>query len=247
MEESTSIKETYNISGTAWIDNNKNGQKDENETKIVGLKAFLIDAKTNQIVKNEDGSDKISITDDTGKYKFTNLDIGKYIVSYEFDNNKYNITTYKKNNASNEKVSYAIKDERNLENEINISAKTDYIELIDEDVENINIGLIENKAFDISLNKEISNVTVISDKGAETKEYESSEKAKVKVDKNDSDIIVKYKFTVKNEGDTVGYVNNLVNDLPSGLEFSSELNSDWYKGTDGKLYTTKLSGIGINP
>lgn len=35
--------------------------------------------------------------------------------------------------------------------------------------------------------------------------------------------------------------------MPSGLEFSSELNKDWYKGSDGRLYTTLLSGIAIKP
>ena len=114
-------------------------------------------------------------------------------------------------------------------------------------MENINVGLIENPKFDISLNKEVSNVTVIGDKGTKTKEYKNTDNAKVKVTKTDSDIIVKYKFKVKNEGTTDGYVNNLVNDLSEGLEFSSEMNQNWYKAADGKLYTTGLAETTIKP
>ena len=62
-----------------------------------------------------------------------------------------------------------------------------------------------------------------------------------------AEVIVTYKFTVKNNGELIGYVDSLVDDLPSGLEFSSELNKDWYKGSDGKLYTTAFSGKAINP
>ena len=64
---------------------------------------------------------------------------------------------------------------------------------------------------------------------------------------NNTNVIINYKFVIKNNGDVTGYVDKLVDNLPSGLEFSSELNKDWYKGSDGNLYTTSLNGIAIKP
>ena len=63
---------------------------------------------------------------------------------------------------------------------------------------------------------------------------------------NDTEVIITYKFIITNKGEVTGYVDRLVDNLPSGLEFNSELNKDWYRGSDGNLYTS-LNGISIKP
>ena len=52
---------------------------------------------------------------------------------------------------------------------------------------------------------------------------------------------------MKNEGNIAGYAKQIVDYLPSELKFSSELNKDWYKATDGKIYTKALADTIINP
>lgn len=44
-------------------------------------------------------------------------------------------------------------------------------------------------------------------------------------------------------GDIAGYAKKIIDYLPKGMNFNSSLesNSDWYTGTDGNLYSEKLS------
>ena len=62
-----------------------------------------------------------------------------------------------------------------------------------------------------------------------------------------STVLVEYTMEVKNEGELAGYVNEIVDYIPSDLTFSSEINKDWYVSTDGNLHTTALSNAIINP
>ena len=240
-------KQTYAISGIAWVDSNKDGKIDKNEQKLKGIQASLLNMSTGKILKDESRNTIYSTTDENGYYKFANIEPGKYVVVYNLDTTKYSATVYQKEGEDTALTSKVIINTTKIDNEEKKVGKTDYITIETNNVENINVGLIENPKFDISLNKEVSNVTVIGNKGTKTKEYKNTDNAKVKVTKTDSDIIVKYKFKVKNEGTTDGYVNNLVNELPEGLEFSSEMNQNWYKAVDGKLYTTGLAETTIKP
>ena len=63
---------------------------------------------------------------------------------------------------------------------------------------------------------------------------------------NSSNVIVEYAITVKNEGEIDGYAKKIVDYLPKELEFSTELNSSWYKGNDGNLYTEILENKPIS-
>ncbi len=71
----------------AWIDTNENGERDEN-TGIPGMKVKLITSEGKQIYE--------TITDENGKYKFENVENGKYIVAFVYDSNEYSLTTYQK-------------------------------------------------------------------------------------------------------------------------------------------------------
>ena len=70
----TQETEKQEISGTAWIDNNSNGVKDNYENTIENMPVKLLNAKTNEFVKDEQGNDKIAYTDTTGKYTFTDVE-----------------------------------------------------------------------------------------------------------------------------------------------------------------------------
>lgn len=232
---------TYSISGIAWLDSNKNGQRDADERLMENIPVNLVDKAT--------GNKVTASTSTKGEYKFENIAEGTYSVIFEVDTNKYIVTTYQKTGVSEDINSDVILTKSNVNGQEKLVGITNEIELKSDKL-NIDIGLIENAIFDLSLDKTISKVTVINKKGTETTEYEDGETAKVDLVAkymNGAEVIVTYKFTVKNVGDTVGYVDKLVDNLPSGLEFSSELNSEWYKGSDNQLYTTQLSGKAIKP
>ena len=130
------------------------------------------------------------------------------------------------------------------------AAVTNNIDIGNADINNIDIGLMKNANFDLELDKQIASISVVNPQGTKTREYNNKDFAKVDLVAkymNDTNVIVTYKFVIKNNGDITGYVDELEDDLPSGLEFSSELNKDWYQGSNGKLYTTNLAGVAIEP
>ena len=103
--------------------------------------------------------------------------------------------------------------------------------------------------YDMELDKYISRIVVQNKKGTKTYEYNDSTFAKVEIAPKDLEgtlVILEYTIKVKNTGEIPGYINNIVDYLPSGLTFSSELNSNWY--LSGKyLYTKSLENEKINP
>ena len=56
-----------------------------------------------------------------------------------------------------------------------------------------------------------------------------------------TDVYIEYTFKVTNNGDVAGYASEIVDYLPQGMSFNSNLNGDWYTGTDGNLYTKALA------
>ena len=241
---------TYEINGIAWLDSNKDGKRDEEETLISNVNVSLIDAITGEIVKDENGEDKKAITSEDGSYRFTNISQGTYLVIFEFDTNRYTVTTYQKTGIYPTENSDVIINQIIIDGQQKLVAITDNLEISDENKNNIDIGLIENAIFDLSIDKQISSIEVVNSQGTETTEYENENFAKVDLVAkymNETNVIITYKFIITNNGDVTGYVDRLVDNLPSGLEFSSELNKDWYKESDGNLYTTSMKGIAIKP
>src|SRR5574344_1356935 len=64
---------------------------------------------------------------------------------------------------------------------------------------------------------------------------------------NSSTIIAEYKITVTNKGNVAGYAKKIVDYLPKDMKFNSELNSQWYLGTDGNAYNLELANTEIQP
>ena len=60
-------------------------------------------------------------------------------------------------------------------------------------------------------------------------------------------VLIEYNLTVTNEGAIPGYAKEIVDALPDGMDFSSNLNNTWYLGSDGKLYNTSLANSLLNP
>ena len=82
-----------------WIDLNKNGIQDSNESGLAGVKVELLD-KNGLAAKDFDGKTIApTITNSEGKYKFCNLKAGDYIIKVTAPNG-YSITT--KNQGNND-------------------------------------------------------------------------------------------------------------------------------------------------
>lgn len=235
------------ISGVAWLDTNTNGQKDTDEVLLSGITVRLLDVKTNKLAVDKEGKALETKTGEDGKYIFSKVDEGQYVVVFEYDTTKYEPTDYMKQGVSEGLNSKAIA--KTFDGEVKGNAGTDTIDL-KESIFNINIGLKQNLKFDLELGKYISKIVIQNNKGTKTYESKADETfKKVEIPSkqvDDSVAVIEYTIRVKNTGEVAGYVTNIRDYLPNGLVFSSELNPDWYiSGED--LYTKSLANARIEP
>ena len=226
--EDTKPAETpkYNITGRVWDDSNKNGTRDNKELGIDDVKVHLMDSKNNVL--------KTTMTNNGGKYTFDKLENGKYIVAFTYDTNVYEITTYMKSNVAETNNSDAIKVESG-----DMNAITNVMTISDANISNIDLGLQTRDVFDMQVSKYISKVTVTTNKGTKTYEYDNEEIAKVDIHSkqiNGAKVDLEYTIKVENVGDIEGYAEQVRDYVPSDVSFDESKNKDWYKGTDGSVY-----------
>ncbi len=243
-EEPGENEEKYNITGTAWIDENKNGEMDSRENTMQGIVVELYN-KNGEQAKDNNGNNVTTSTGSDGKYTLSNLPKGNYVVIFRYDNRNYVLTEYKKSGVNENVNSDVIS---TILSGVTV-ATTDNIQINNNDVNNINIGLVESSRFDLRLNKYISAITVQSNGVTKKYGYNNVDFAKIEVDRktiNNSTVTIEYKISVTNEGEVSGYANKVVDYLSSDLNFNTQLNKDWVL-KDGQLINSSLAEESINP
>ncbi len=242
-------EKTYSISGLAWLDENKNGIRDNNEKIVTDVNVILLDEQGN-IVKDEQGNNIETQTTITGTYKFNNLSKGNYTVVFVYDTEKYTIAKYQVEQATEETNSDAITKQIQVDTETLLAGVTDTIIIDESDIENIDIGLMENSKFDLSLSKYISKVLLSNSSGTTTYEYEDTNFTKVEISARKiagTMLLVEYQLVVTNEGDVDAYVTDLVDYLPEDLEFKSDTNPEWYMDGNRILHNESIAEESIKP
>ena len=247
VDDNTNQEINNSISGRIWLDSNRNGQMDEEETGIKGLEVTLLNATTGEIAKDSNNQEIKTTTNDQGNYQFTKLANNKYMVLIQYDTTKYSLTEYKKTGLKEELNSDVIAKEVDGKT----VAITDEIEVKDNNTEYVNAGLVENKIFDLRLDKYINKVTIQIQTGTKVVEYNKAQLAKVELDAkqiNNTTVLVEYGIDITNEGEVAGYANEIIDYLPNNFKFSSEINKSWYTTTDeNKLHNISLANEIINP
>ncbi|MDO5557510.1 MAG: SdrD B-like domain-containing protein, partial [Clostridia bacterium] len=230
----------YRISGIVWEDENKDGIRDTQEKVLENITVKLFNKDTNSFVL-ENGVERTSITDNRGRYDFTKVSEGNYLIIFEYDSNEYSPTEYQKKGISDIKNSDAI--EVKMENTNDMVGITDIIEVVDSDMLYIDLGLKRKEKFDLKLDKYIKKITVKNSKGNQIREYEETKTQKIEIPKKsiqNSLVIVEYSIKVTNVGEIPGYVKSVVDYIPEDMKFNTELNPNWYQRGDGNLYSTAL-------
>lgn len=237
------------ISGTAWLDENNNGQKDSNEQLLSGINVKLLDTQSKKIVTDSNGKQITAVTNGEGFYSLNSVPQGEYIVIFEYDTAKYILTAYQKEGVSEQNNSKVISRVIDIENEQKTVGSTEIIKIENSNIGNVNIGLQEAKIFDLKLEKFVSRVVVQNSNGTETKDYNDETLAKAEIHAklvNSTTVVVEYTIRVTNEGEVEGYVKKIADYLSKDYKFSSELNKDWYQsGND--VYNTSLANEKILP
>lgn len=240
------------ITGTAWLDSNKNGRRDVGEEILSNITVMLLNKKDNSIVKDSTtGEEKRTTTDASGKYEFNGLTQGEYIVIFVYDASRYSITTYKAKDVDESLNSDAIDINMTIDGSRIIVGATDAIKLNRENVRDIDIGLYTSEKFDLKLDKYVSKITLTTPTiGTKTYTYNNSKLAKTEVlgrNLGKSSMVIEYKIVVTNEGAIPGYAKKIVDYLPEGVGFNTELNKDWYLSDNGNVYNASLANQVINP
>ena len=237
------------ISGIAWLDANENGKRDNGEQLLGNINVIAINADTGETAKDTNGNILQTTTDGSGNYLLEGFEQGNYILIFMYDTNIYTTTLYQAESVGQVLNSDAI--ERNvLQNGNNVLAGVTDVIKLEKSISNIDLGLISKEKFDLKIDKTVTKITVQNREGTKVHNYNNSKLAKVDItgkQLNNSTVIIEYKIAVTNEGNVPGYAKNIVDYLPKELSFNSELNTDWYLGNDGYIYTTSLKDILINP
>lgn len=235
---------TFRISGVVWFDENRNGTRDSEEQLLSGIPVTIVDAETGKAVKNSNGNEISAITDDKGEYILSDLIQGQYIVKFNYDNSQYVITEYRKQGIDETINSDAINTTEN-----NGVAITDSLTITDTSMSNIDLGLTTKGIFDLSLNKTLTKIQLADGKTTKEVNFENKKLGKIEVDGkriNSTNLVIEYTMTITNNGNVAGYAKKIVDYLPSELEFSSNLNEDWYSSGD-TVICTALENELINP
>lgn len=232
---STRDEKSYRITGMAWNDKDGNGRKDPSEQGIQSVLVKLYSASTNKQISK-------ATTDASGEYTFSGLTNGSYYIVYGYNTSKYKLTTYHEKGVNTSSNSDAI-----LTNSLAI---TDKITIAGASQGDIDIGLVESKIFDLSLDKTISKITVQNNAGVKAYTYNNVNTAKVDIKAKQlasSKVYIEYKITVSNKGELKGYAKKIVDYIQkgSGMIFSQDLNPGWYQDSKGYLYSEALSKTAI--
>ena len=232
-EESEEVEENGKISGTVWIDKNEDGKKDESEERVSAIKVKLY--KNGNLIRSV-------TTDGNGSYKFEKLGKGLYNIMFTYEGATYIATKYQANNIEDSLNSDAI------ETKVG-SAVTNSFDLKNEELKDIDVGLIKRDAFNFKVNKYIASSTVTIDGKKETNKYDKLTLGKIEVKAKELEkttVELEYVIEIQNAGELPGTVGTIIDHIPEGMTFD-ENNKDWKVNSDGKLYNESLKNTIIQP
>ena len=244
------------ITGTVWEDFDSNGIMDEDEKKLSDVTFNLHNASNDEIVAT-------TVSNSKGVYSFSGLEPGSYYVTTEFNTSKYGITTYAinydksttsafKSDKGNNVVQTENEENEQTEEISNNIIKTDTIEVTEDTrvISNINLGLSLRKVYSVKLTKFVTSATTTNAFGlSTTKEYGNVSLAKLDVkDINNLSIKVVYTIELENVGYFPGYIYEVKDYVPDGMEFNPNYveNEGWFLNSDGYVENKSLSDTLIN-
>ena len=239
----------YEIRGNVWLDGDQNGEMQSEESKISGVNVYLIDITTGEIVQSARGNNIQATTDQNGSYILSGIPRGSYIVAFEYDTSTYKLTAYMQSGVSSARNSKAVAKTMTINGQEKTYGVTDTINLTDRSVANINMGLVQTEIFDLKLDKYITQVSASGGGNSVSYDYNDVSLAKVELRSNllrNSTVVVEYTIKVTNVGEVSGYARSIVDYIPEGMTFNSELNKGWTQN-GAMLYNTSLSNDEIAP
>ena len=244
---SSGVNKKYSITGFVWYDEDKNGLYN-NETKAENIKVSLYEYTTSDI--KEKNLKTTVTTDKEGTYKFENIEVGKYIIIFEYDNNLYSVSDYAVSTGSAINKSYVTEKSVKIDEKEKLIGVSDIITL-SKNISNINMGLISKNEFDMEITTYLESATIVNKKENKTEKFDIDSKLnKIEIASkyiDETQITTRYKIKVTNKGNISGYINQIEDKIPNGFEFDENKNNGWKLGNDGIVYNSSLSNTEIKP
>lgn len=212
-------EKTYKIIGTAWLDEDKDGVKDSNEKLLNGLNVKLVNVQTNNYEKDSNGKVITATTASDGTYALQEIKQGKYIVVFEYDTAQYSVTKYKVSGASEKENSNVATSKVNIDGTEKVVAVSDTIEIINESIGDINIGLVKNSILDFEIEKTVKKITVKTNKQTEVYDFNNVSLAKAEIHAKEMDgaqVTIEYEIKIKNVGEVPGTIEEVKDYIPTG-------------------------------
>lgn len=245
------------ISGFAFVDADYDGFSTDTDDRVKDIAVDLyrttakIEDSKKPLTVISDTDEKVAetTTDSNGRYSFSGLKSGNYYVKYTFDCDKY--TTTEKNKVDNTKGDTSTIDSDAEMMSGTCAAVSNIITLDNNRINssNIDLGLRVRQVFDVSVNKYITNVTVTSNKGVESHDYDRKKQVRLDL-KNLKNTSFKVVYTIELENTKYfpGTVGNIIESIPDGMTFDPNLaeNDGWYEN-DGLLYYSNLDSTLLMP
>ena len=244
------------ISGFIWEDFNYDGLSNNDESKLENIPVSLfkisddlenIDANDPSTFVGKDGEEWVSdtTTDSNGRYTFNELTEGRYYAKFTYDDKKYNVTKRDATNSDNTSATSINSKARSYSGgNVAISSIVVFDKLNNSSYDSLNLGLSIRKEFAVDVKNYIKNVTITSDNGTESHDYDKQTMVSITLkNTRNKTARVTYDFVVENTKYFPGYIGLISDVMPDGMTFNSNLkeNQDWvYSG--GILYYTGLSG-----
>ena len=247
------------ISGYVFEDQNYDGMYSNKEPRLSDIIVQLYRTSSNvtdykkplEVISDSDELVEETVTNLKGAYKFKALTSGNYYVKYTFDCDKYTVTEKNKQDPTGKGDLSLVDSDADMLNDGTCAAVSNIVKL-DNDIvaaSNIDLGLRVRQDFDIKMNKYITNVTVTSNKGVQSYDYEKQNKVKIDVKnlKNTS-FRVSYLIELENSRYFPGTIGNIIETIPEGMTFNPNLpeNDGWYE-SEGNLYYKDLNKTMIMP
>lgn len=212
-------EKTYKIIGTAWLDEDKDGVKDSNEKLLNGLNVKLVNVQTNNYEKDSNGKVITATTSSDGTYALQGIKQGRYIVVFEYDTAQYSVTKYKVSGASEKENSNVATSKVNIDGTEKVVAVSDTIEITNESIGDINIGLVKNSILDFEIEKTVKKITVKTNKQTEVYDFNNVSLAKAEIHAKEMDgaqVTIEYEIKIKNVGEVPGTVEEVKDYIPTG-------------------------------
>ena len=237
-----------NISGRVFIDNSGMGVQDESSTYLENIPVTLYK------VKSDGGLQNIAetSTDAEGKYKFENLDVGRYKLRSKYNASVYDLTLrYATEDRSKDSDAYKVDNDGTIE----ISDKSETSRGISltrtvTSQPNMDIGLLPRTTFGFEMKKYITRIELNNNGVPSINTYNNESIVNLSVQRPSTfSAKVYYGISLTNNSSIAGMINLVEEDIPEGMIFDQTLeeNQDWFVIDKNLLQTEALKDIIIKP